>query len=205
MTDPSPDRSTYSPELRTAVVLTGTGADGAYHAGVLRGLAEAGVKIDLVAGHGIGAVGAVFAALDGGARLWDASGLWRRAAVSGLYGWRTTLRISGWSLAAAAAVILAPLAVLALGLLVYGAALVLESFGSGTAARVASGYADLVATAFGCSSSCCSPAPLRLRRRSTSDRCQPAAVTGAGSGGQRWQRRWETAVPRPTSAPGYGS
>jgi hypothetical protein len=149
VTDPSPDRSTYSPELRTAVVLTGTGVDGAYHAGVLRGLAEAGVKIDLVAGHGIGAVGAVFAALDGGARLWDASGLWRRAAVSGLYGWRTTLRISGWSLAAAAAVILAPLAVLALGLLVYGAALVLESFGSGTAARVASGYADLVATAFG--------------------------------------------------------
>jgi hypothetical protein len=130
-------------------VLTGTGADGAYHAGVLRGLAEAGVKIDLVAGHGIGAVGAVFAALDGGARLWDASGLWRRADVGALYGWRTTLRVAGWSLAAAALVLLVPLAIMAAGLLVYGAALVLENLGSGTASRLAAGYAALVGAAFG--------------------------------------------------------
>lgn len=149
MTEASPDRRTYSPELRTAVVLTGTGADGAYHAGVLRALAEAGVKIDLVAGHGIGAVGAVFAALDGGARLWDASGLWRRAAVRRLYGWRTAWRIAGWSLAAAALVVLVPLALLAAGLLIYGAALVLEVAGSGTAARVASSYTALVGAAFG--------------------------------------------------------
>mgnify|MGYP002022991102 CR=1 FL=1 len=39
-------------------MLTGTGTAGAYHAGVLRALHEAGVKIDLVAGRGIGAVGA---------------------------------------------------------------------------------------------------------------------------------------------------
>ena len=44
MTDPEP----YSPELRTAVVFTGTGTAGAYHAGVLRALHEAGVKIDVV-------------------------------------------------------------------------------------------------------------------------------------------------------------
>ena len=60
---------------------------------MLHALAEAGVKIDLVAGHGIGAVGAVFAAIDGGARLWDANGLWRRASVARLYGWRDTC---GW-------------------------------------------------------------------------------------------------------------
>ena len=149
MTEPSPDRPTYSPELRTAVLLTGTGADGAYHAGVLRALAEAGVKIDLVAGHGIGAVGAVFAALDGAARLWDASGLWRRSAVRRLYRWRPTLRVAGWCLAAAALVLCAPVAVLALGLIVYAAALLLESLGSGTAARVASIYMTLVASAFG--------------------------------------------------------
>ena len=48
----------YSPERRTAIVLCGTGAHGAYHAGVLRALHEAGVKLDVVAGHGIGAGGA---------------------------------------------------------------------------------------------------------------------------------------------------
>jgi len=142
-------RRTYSPELRTAIVLTGTGADGAYHAGVLRGLAEAGVKIDLVAGHGIGAVGAVFAALDGGARLWDVSGLWRRVGVRRLYGWRTTLRVAGWSLVAAALVLVVPIAILALGLLVYGAALLFETAGSGTAGRIASGYTAVVGSAFG--------------------------------------------------------
>ena len=44
----------YSPHLRTALVLAGTGTAGAYHAGVLRALDEAGVKIDIVAGRGMG-------------------------------------------------------------------------------------------------------------------------------------------------------
>src|SRR5260221_302053 len=73
MTSPEPERRTpYSPDRRTALVLTGTGADGAYHAGTLRALTEAGVRVDLIAGRGIGAVGAIFAAIDGGARLWAA-------------------------------------------------------------------------------------------------------------------------------------
>ena len=38
--------SSYSPRLRTAVLLCGTGTAGAYQAGVLRALTEAGVKID---------------------------------------------------------------------------------------------------------------------------------------------------------------
>ena len=46
----------YSPERPTAVVLSGTGVDGAYHAGVLEALQEAGVKIDLVGGRGVGAL-----------------------------------------------------------------------------------------------------------------------------------------------------
>src|SRR6185295_2352827 len=54
--------SVYSPERRTAVVFAGTGAHGAYHAGVLRALEEAGVKIDLVAGHGVGAANAALVA-----------------------------------------------------------------------------------------------------------------------------------------------
>src|SRR5918998_4505086 len=84
----------YSTRLRTAIVLTGTGTAGAYHAGVLRALHEAGVRIDLVAGRGIGAATAMFAAVDGGPRLWETNGIWR-AGASGLYGWRAPLRAAG--------------------------------------------------------------------------------------------------------------
>ena len=57
--------SVYSPERRTAVVFAGTGAHGAYHAGVLRALEEAGVKLDLCAGHGVGAANAAHSAPEG--------------------------------------------------------------------------------------------------------------------------------------------
>src|SRR6185295_1417344 len=99
----------YSTRRRTALVLTGTGTAGAYHAGVLRALAEAGIKIDLVAGRGAGAIAACFAAVDGGARLWEASGLWRSPAASGFYGWRRPLRVAAWALAAAAIIFSVPL------------------------------------------------------------------------------------------------
>ena len=84
--DPTPSgiAESYSPQRRTALVLTGTGTAGAYHAGVLRALHEAGVKIDIVAGRGIGVVGALFAAIDGAQRLWDEKGFWRTAAVASL-------------------------------------------------------------------------------------------------------------------------
>src|SRR5678815_37491 len=101
MTPDAPDRQ-YSTRLRTAIVLTGSGTAGAYHAGVLRALHEAGVKLDLAAGRGIGAVGAFFAAVDGGARLWEATGLWRSPSAKSFYRWRLPLRIAGWSLIVAA-------------------------------------------------------------------------------------------------------
>ena len=44
ITSDSPDRP-YSTRLRTALVLTGTGTAGAYHAGVLRALHEAGQTV----------------------------------------------------------------------------------------------------------------------------------------------------------------
>ena len=97
-----PSRSpgdTYSPERRTALVLTGIGTAGAYHAGVLRALHEAGVKIDIVAGRGIGAVGALFAAVDGAQRLWDEKGFWRAAVIGSLYPWRPLVRLAAWALA----------------------------------------------------------------------------------------------------------
>ena len=72
-------------------MLCGTGSHGAYHAGVLRALHEAGVKIDLVAGHGIGAGGAALVAIGGSARLWDETGIWRSARVQSLYAWKRSV------------------------------------------------------------------------------------------------------------------
>ncbi len=130
----------YVPQLRTALVLTGTGTAGAYHAGVLRSLVEAGVKIDVVAGRGIGAVGAMFAAVDGGSRLWAQSGLWRSRGVRRTYRWRQTLRGAGWMLAAAFATTLLPLAALALAALVFPASYFLSLIGVEFGAALATAY-----------------------------------------------------------------
>jgi hypothetical protein len=59
ITPESPDRQ-YSTRLRTALVLTGSGTAGAYHAGVLRALHEAGIRVDLVAGRGVVLLCALF-------------------------------------------------------------------------------------------------------------------------------------------------
>lgn len=140
--------SAYSPERRTALVLTGTGAHGAYHAGVLRALQEAGVKIDILAGHGIGAGSAALAALDGSARLWEASGLWRSKAAAGLYGWRWPLRAAAVAGIVLLAILLTPLAVLLAGLLVYLAGFVLEMLQIQAGAAMVSWYSGWLQVAF---------------------------------------------------------
>jgi hypothetical protein len=116
ITPDTPDRH-YSTRLRTALVLTGSGTAGAYHAGVLRALHEAGVRIDVVAGRGIGAAGAMFAAVDGGPRLWEKDGIWKSSSTAHAYGWRRPLRITGGALAASAAFLCIPLVPVALGVI----------------------------------------------------------------------------------------
>ncbi len=138
----------YIPQLRTALVLTGTGTAGAYHAGVIRALSEAGVKIDLVAGRGIGAVGALFAAVDGGARLWDDSGRWRGAGVRKLYRWRRSLRIATWLLAAILAALALPLLALVGAAIVYPASYLLGLLGVDAGTAVAGTYGRLLAAQF---------------------------------------------------------
>jgi len=108
--------SPYSPERRTALVLCGTGAHGAYHAGVLRALQEAGVKIDVVAGHGIGAGSAALAAIGGAARLWEESGVWRSPAVKSLYAWKRSAVVLSAVLAALVLILLATIVAVAVGL-----------------------------------------------------------------------------------------
>ena len=62
---------------RTAVVFAGCGASGAYHAGVLKALDEAGVHIDFMVGSGVGVIAAAFGAAASGSTLYGQQGLWR--------------------------------------------------------------------------------------------------------------------------------
>jgi hypothetical protein len=140
--------SSYSPARRTALVLTGSGAHGAYHAGVLRALQEAGVKIDLVAGQGVGAGGAALAAIDGAARLWEAAGIWRSQSVRQLYTWRLPLRVAAWIALVLFTILLAPVFVLIVGLLVYLVGFLLEMLQVEAGRALVSGYSAWLQIAF---------------------------------------------------------
>ena len=121
-------------------MLAGSGTAGAYQAGVLRALHEAGIKIDLVAGRGVGVIGAMFAAMDGGARLWDDNGVWRRPAAAKFYRWRRSLRVAAWAMAGAGAILALPIALLLLAMAIALAGMLLTFIGldsAGTAANAA--------------------------------------------------------------------
>ena len=104
----------YSPSRRTALVLCGTGAHGAYHAGVLRAFQEAGVRIDLVAGHGVGAAGAMLSAIDGSGRLWEPAGVWRSRESQAVYALAPAMRLALWALLAVLVSLLVPTILIAL-------------------------------------------------------------------------------------------
>ena len=144
----SEEQSPYSPGLRTALVLTGTGTAGAYQAGVLRAVQEAGVKIDIVAGRGIGAAGAIFSAIDAGDQLWDDADGWPAEGVSRFYRWRWTLRLAALALGLALGAFLVPLAVLLGGLLLFPVAFLLQLFGLEAGAWLPVQYAWLVGALF---------------------------------------------------------
>ncbi len=144
----SEPRDSYSPERRTALLFTGTGADGAYHAGAMRALQEAGVKIDIVGGRGMGAIAAVLAAVDGSAQLWEPGGFWRSEPVPLLYRWRWPFRLLRWLAVALVAVFAIPAAVILLGLIVYPIALVLGMSGLDAGARFVQSFIETLTLAF---------------------------------------------------------
>src|SRR5262245_31792733 len=148
--DPTPSgvAESYSPQRRTALLLTGTGTAGAYHAGVLRALHEAGVKIDVVSGHGIGAVGALFAAVDGVQKLWDDAGFWSARGVRQLYPWRPVLQLVALALLVSVALVALPLGAMAAGLVVFPIDFVLKMAGLSAANGLVERYLGLAASAF---------------------------------------------------------
>jgi hypothetical protein len=143
-----PTAEPYSPERRTALVLSGTGTAGAYHAGVLRALHEAGIKLDVVAGRGMGTVGALFAAIDGGQRLWSDKGFWRVSGVRTLYPWRVALRVIAAALGASLALVAVPIAAVAVGLMVFPIDFVLKMVGVDRAGGLVHAYLTQAEDAF---------------------------------------------------------
>jgi hypothetical protein len=144
----SADPRPYAPQLRTALVLTGSGTAGAYHAGVVRALHEAGVKLDIVAGRGMGTVSALFAAIDGGQSLWSDRGLWRAPGVAQLYPWRAALRALIWAIAFAVLIVALPLAAVAGGAVVFPIDFVVRLVGLGGVSGLTGEYVRLAQQAF---------------------------------------------------------
>ena len=184
MTEP---RDSYSPERRTALLFTGTGADGAYHAGALRALQEAGVKIDLVGGRGIGALAAVLSAVDGGSQLWDAAGFWRSSAVANLYNWRWPFVVLRWLLIALLIVLAIPAALILLGLIVYPFALLLGMAGLESGATFVDGFVYFIGQAF-------MPALLPTWIPRLAALCAALAVVVLGGGA--WLAWWRSPLSR---------
>ena len=110
----------YSPHLRTAVLLSGSGTAGPITRACSARSTKSGIKIDVMSGRGMGAAGALFAAIDAAPKMWETGGVWRRTPPVRLY------RLASPSLLGralltllAAAVLLLPLLVLATGLIAY--------------------------------------------------------------------------------------
>lgn len=140
--------SDYSPRRRTALVLAGTGAHGAYHAGVLKALHEAGVKIDVMAGRGVGAPAAAMAAIDGASGLWAPNGPWLRDQQRPGYRWRPALLLAGWLTVLLAGVVAFPLLLLLAAAVIYPAGFLLEMVGSSLGATLVGGYGAWLTDAF---------------------------------------------------------
>jgi hypothetical protein len=128
--------------------LSGNGTGGAYHAGVLRALHEAGVKIDVMSGRGVGVVCALFAAIDAGAKTWEDGGVWRGRPAPRLYRWRRPLQWAAVFALAAVAVLAIPLLVLATALVAYPLSFLVQMVSVDAGFRVAAAYADMVRYAF---------------------------------------------------------
>lgn len=129
----------YSPKRRTALVFTGSGTTGAYHAGALRALDESGVKIDVVVGSGIGVIAAAYASVGGGSKLYGKDGFWPGVRRGSFYRVRSSVRLALGLLLLSFAVFAVPLVLgLLLGAL-FPVLLIADRAWPGLASRVLGG------------------------------------------------------------------
>ncbi len=141
-------RDRYSPHLRTALLFTGSGTAGAYHAGVLRALQEAGIKIDIVGGCGMGVPTALLAAVDASAQLSEANSVWRSRATARWYPLRRVLKVVAAFVALSLLSVAGPLVVAVAGLLVFPLAFLLGMIGLTAGTRAAHAVLGLLSAAF---------------------------------------------------------
>ena len=114
----------------------------------MKALAEAGVKVDLVAGRGMGVASAMLAALDGGTRLWQPSGAWSGSRAAHLYGWRLPWRVVAWALGLSFAVLAIPVLVQVVAALLYPFAYAVQLSGLDRDGRVARLFVETIAATF---------------------------------------------------------
>jgi hypothetical protein len=114
----------------------------------LRALHEAGIKIDVVSGRGIGVAGALFAAIDAAPKTWEEGGLWRRKPAVHLYRWRPALQAAVILFMLAALILLVPLLVLSTGLVVYPFSFLVQMVSVDSGHRLATAYAGWIGRAF---------------------------------------------------------
>src|SRR5262249_52569434 len=96
----------------------------------------------LVAARGAGAIGALFAAVDGVQRLWDKDGPWKDGSLARAYRWRAPIRFAGWALVVAAGLLATPLVLFGAGIVTALVAVLLSLLTLRTASTaVTSGYA----------------------------------------------------------------
>ena len=109
---------------------------------------EAGIKIDLVAAHGIGAGAALLTAVDGAAALWEPGGLWRDPRVRSLYGLTPPLVAVRLAVILGCALVIVPPVLLAAGLLAYPLGLLVQLVSPTVGQELIARYAALVGRAF---------------------------------------------------------
>jgi patatin-like phospholipase len=126
----------YSPKRRTALVFTGSGASGAYHAGVLKALEESGIKIDLVVGSGVGTIAAAYAAVDGGSKLYGPGGFWEGVRWSSFFRLRPAALVVLALLATSFVVFLLPVALALLAGLLFPLVLIADRLAPGAPSRL---------------------------------------------------------------------
>ena len=98
----------YDPSRRTALALIGEGTSAAYLAGAVKALEQAGVRIDLVLGKGVGALVATFSAIQSSNKLLGEGGLFSSVQDTGTWRLRTPYRLALFCLTAAFVVFVSP-------------------------------------------------------------------------------------------------
>lgn len=107
----NPDSDGFSPHRRTAAILIGEGTAFAYLAGAMRSLDTAGVRVDLVAGKGAGALVAALSAIDAENRLDGEDGLFSQVIKRTPWRLRLLYQVTLVCLALSFAAFLSPLLV----------------------------------------------------------------------------------------------